>query len=79
MHTKKCSLSAKEVKDLNMFMRDKIKEMIKEHNCNMHMMRDFDDISISSSDESVQSIISNTSVEVSEDKSHKTASKKGGH
>eukprot|EP00957_Ditylum_brightwellii_P152128 11583023-Ditylum_brightwellii.AAC.1 len=31
--TKKCSLSTREVKDLNMFVKDKI-NMIKEHNCN---------------------------------------------
>eukprot|EP00957_Ditylum_brightwellii_P099749 7598660-Ditylum_brightwellii.AAC.1 len=33
---KKRSLIGKEVKDLNVFVKDKIKEMIKEHNRNMH-------------------------------------------
>eukprot|EP00957_Ditylum_brightwellii_P168607 12833484-Ditylum_brightwellii.AAC.1 len=51
---KKCSLSAKEVKDLIVFIKDKIKEMIKERNCNMHVMSNFEDLSISSSNKSVQ-------------------------
>eukprot|EP00957_Ditylum_brightwellii_P021595 1628198-Ditylum_brightwellii.AAC.1 len=37
--------------------------MIKEYNRNMHAMSDFEDLSISSSNESIQSIISNTSNE----------------
>eukprot|EP00957_Ditylum_brightwellii_P052244 3962113-Ditylum_brightwellii.AAC.1 len=45
--------SIKEVKDLNIFVKDKINEMIKEHNCNMHTMSDFEDLSIFSSDKNV--------------------------
>eukprot|EP00957_Ditylum_brightwellii_P097571 7431033-Ditylum_brightwellii.AAC.1 len=73
---KKCGLSAKEVKDLNAFVKDKIHEMIKECNCNMHAMSNFEDLSLSSINESVQSIIINTSVEGSSNKSGKPASKK---
>eukprot|EP00957_Ditylum_brightwellii_P113629 8663554-Ditylum_brightwellii.AAC.1 len=53
-HTKKCGLSAKEVKDINMFVKDKINETIKQHDCNIHAMSDFEDLSISSSNENVQ-------------------------
>eukprot|EP00957_Ditylum_brightwellii_P026532 2007310-Ditylum_brightwellii.AAC.1 len=73
---KKYGLSAKEVKDLITFTKNKIDEMIKEYNCNMHVMSDFKDLSISSSDKKVQSIISDTSVEGSDSKSCKPASKK---
>eukprot|EP00957_Ditylum_brightwellii_P211590 15366348-Ditylum_brightwellii.AAC.1 len=58
---KKRNLSAKEVKDLNAFVKGKINEMIKEHHCNMHVMSNFEDMSLSSSNKSVQSIISNNS------------------
>eukprot|EP00957_Ditylum_brightwellii_P039515 2989449-Ditylum_brightwellii.AAC.1 len=75
-HTKKCGLSAKEVKDINMFVKDKINETIKEHHCNMYAVSNFEDLSISSSNKSAQSIISNTSVEGSDDKSCKLDSKK---
>eukprot|EP00957_Ditylum_brightwellii_P168108 12798114-Ditylum_brightwellii.AAC.1 len=54
---KKCSLSTKEVKNLNTFVKDKIDETIKQCNHNMHAMSNFKDLSISSSNESVQSII----------------------
>ena len=69
----------KEVKDLNMFSKDKINKMIKKYNPNMHAMSDFEDLSISSSNKNIQSIISNTSVEGSDNKSCKLASKKWGH
>eukprot|EP00957_Ditylum_brightwellii_P080920 6155519-Ditylum_brightwellii.AAC.1 len=70
---------AKEVKDLNTFVKDKINEMIKRCSCNIHVMSDFKDLFLSSSHKSVQSIISNTSEEGSDDKSCKLASKKLGH
>eukprot|EP00957_Ditylum_brightwellii_P160993 12256868-Ditylum_brightwellii.AAC.1 len=60
---KKCSLSTKEVKDLNALVKDKTDEMIKERACNMHVMRYFEDLSLSSSNKSVQNIISDTSEE----------------
>eukprot|EP00957_Ditylum_brightwellii_P146836 11178237-Ditylum_brightwellii.AAC.1 len=73
---KRCGLTGKEVKDLNAFFKDKIKETIKECNCNMHAMSDFEDLSISSSSKHIQSIISNTSVEGSDNKSCKLVHKK---
>eukprot|EP00957_Ditylum_brightwellii_P109132 8325334-Ditylum_brightwellii.AAC.1 len=73
---KKCNLSAKEVKDLNMFVKDKIDEKINQCNCNMHKMSNFKDLSISSSDKSIQSIIGKTSIEGSDNKNCKLASKK---
>eukprot|EP00957_Ditylum_brightwellii_P133596 10185885-Ditylum_brightwellii.AAC.1 len=75
-YAKKCSLSAREVKDLNTSVKNKINETIKQHNCSMHAMSNFKDLSISSSDESVQNIISNTSVEDSDNENCKPASKK---
>eukprot|EP00957_Ditylum_brightwellii_P146162 11128968-Ditylum_brightwellii.AAC.1 len=69
MGSKRQGLIGKEVKDLNTFVKDKINKTIKEHNCNMHVMSDFKDLSISSSNESIKSIksvISNTSVESSD-------------
>ena len=45
---KKRGLTGKEVKDLNAFAKDKIAKTIKERDCNMHAMSDFDDISLSS-------------------------------
>eukprot|EP00957_Ditylum_brightwellii_P123828 9439428-Ditylum_brightwellii.AAC.1 len=68
---KKRSLSAKEIKHLYVFVKDKINETIKECNRNMHMMSSFEDLSISLSNKSVQSIISNT-----DNKRCKTAYKK---
>eukprot|EP00957_Ditylum_brightwellii_P186993 14241216-Ditylum_brightwellii.AAC.1 len=62
---KRRSLTGKEVKDLNVFAKDKIDKTIKDRNCDMHAMSDFKDLLISSSDESIQSIISNTSNEES--------------
>ena len=59
-------MTGKEVKDLNAFVKDKINETIKEHNHDMHAMSNFKDLSISSSHESIQSIISNTSNEESD-------------
>eukprot|EP00957_Ditylum_brightwellii_P094865 7224643-Ditylum_brightwellii.AAC.1 len=73
---KKCSLSAKEVKDLNRFVKGKISETIKECTCNMHAMSNFEDLFLSSSNKIAQSIISATSEEGSDDKSCKLASKK---
>eukprot|EP00957_Ditylum_brightwellii_P137214 10462057-Ditylum_brightwellii.AAC.1 len=73
---KRCGLTGKEVKDLNSFVKDKIDETIKEHERNMHAMSNFEDLSISSSDESIQSIISDTSDEESDNDSHKPAHKK---
>eukprot|EP00957_Ditylum_brightwellii_P060953 4627222-Ditylum_brightwellii.AAC.1 len=70
------SRSGKEVKDLNVFAKCKIKETIKGCHRNMHVMSNFEDLSISSSNKSIQSIISNTSVENSDDNSHKLAHKK---
>ena len=75
-HAKRRGLTGKEVKDLNMFVKDKIKEIIKERDCNMHAISDFEDLSISSSDESIQSIISGTSDEESDSDSCKPAHKK---
>eukprot|EP00957_Ditylum_brightwellii_P084457 6422538-Ditylum_brightwellii.AAC.1 len=46
-HTKKHSLSAKEVKNINVFIKDKIDETIKQCNCNMPEMSNFKDLSIS--------------------------------
>eukprot|EP00957_Ditylum_brightwellii_P007968 603372-Ditylum_brightwellii.AAC.1 len=59
-----------------MFVKDKIKETIKECDCNMHAMNNFKDLSLSSSNDSIQSIISDTSVKGSDNKSHKQACKK---
>eukprot|EP00957_Ditylum_brightwellii_P049073 3723546-Ditylum_brightwellii.AAC.1 len=70
------SLTGKEVKDLNTFVKDKINKTIKERNRNMHAMSNFKDLLISSSDESIQSIISNNSNEESDSNSHKPAHKK---
>eukprot|EP00957_Ditylum_brightwellii_P021201 1598181-Ditylum_brightwellii.AAC.1 len=44
---KKRGLTGKEVKDLNTFVKDRIKEMIKERKHNMHAMSNFEDLSIS--------------------------------
>ena len=62
---KKRSLTGREVKDLNAFVKDKINETIKERNCNMYAMSNFNNLSLSSSNESMESIISNTSDEES--------------
>eukprot|EP00957_Ditylum_brightwellii_P166702 12690170-Ditylum_brightwellii.AAC.1 len=40
---KKRSLTGKEVKDLNTFVKDKIKEIFKEHNRDMHVMSNIED------------------------------------
>eukprot|EP00957_Ditylum_brightwellii_P209591 15362382-Ditylum_brightwellii.AAC.1 len=73
---KKHGLTGREVKDLNAFVKDKIKETIKEHDCDMHAMSDFDNLFISSSDNSMESIISDTSNEESDSDSCKPAHKK---
>eukprot|EP00957_Ditylum_brightwellii_P063486 4819465-Ditylum_brightwellii.AAC.1 len=51
---KKRSLTGKEVSNLNAFDKDKIKETIKECNRDMHTMSDFEDLSISLSNKSIQ-------------------------
>eukprot|EP00957_Ditylum_brightwellii_P176839 13470028-Ditylum_brightwellii.AAC.1 len=76
MRTKKCGLTGREVKDLNTFVKDKIDETIKERNRNMHAMSNFKDLYISSSNESIKSIINNTSDEESDGNSRKPAHKK---
>ena len=73
---RKRGLTGKEVKDLNAFVKDKINETIKDRDRDLHAMSDFDDISISSSDDSVMSIVSDTSDEESDGDSHKPAHKK---
>eukprot|EP00957_Ditylum_brightwellii_P039401 2980831-Ditylum_brightwellii.AAC.1 len=59
-----------------MFVKDKIKETIKERDRNMHAMSNFKDLSISSSNNIIKSIISNTSNEESDSDSCKPAHKK---
>eukprot|EP00957_Ditylum_brightwellii_P094140 7167546-Ditylum_brightwellii.AAC.1 len=76
MRAKKHSLTGKEVKHLNAFVKDKIKETIKEHNCDMHMMSNFKDLFISSSDKGIQCIISNTFVKGYDNYSGKLAHNK---
>eukprot|EP00957_Ditylum_brightwellii_P064799 4916854-Ditylum_brightwellii.AAC.1 len=73
---KRRGLTGKEVKDLNAFVKDKIKETIKESNRDMHEMSNFEDLSISLNNESIQSIISNTFDEESDSDSYKLAHKK---
>eukprot|EP00957_Ditylum_brightwellii_P141313 10766790-Ditylum_brightwellii.AAC.1 len=74
--TKKQGLTGREVKDLNVFIKDKIKETIKERNHNMHAMSIFDSLSIFSSNDSIKSIISDTSNEESYGDNGKLAHKK---
>eukprot|EP00957_Ditylum_brightwellii_P161045 12260844-Ditylum_brightwellii.AAC.1 len=74
--TKKCGLNIKEAKDLNKFGKDNIDETIKQCNCDMHTMSNFKYLSISLSDESVKSIVSDTSVEDSGNEDCNPASKK---
>eukprot|EP00957_Ditylum_brightwellii_P181342 13813950-Ditylum_brightwellii.AAC.1 len=73
---KKRGLKGREVKDLNALIKDKINETIKEGDCGMHAMSNFEDLSISSSDDSIKSIISNTFDEESDSNIHKPAHKK---
>eukprot|EP00957_Ditylum_brightwellii_P119458 9114387-Ditylum_brightwellii.AAC.1 len=73
---KRCSLTGREVKDLNAFVKDKINETIKECKRIMHAMSNFEDLSISSSNESIKSIISDTSNEELDGNSCKPAHKK---
>eukprot|EP00957_Ditylum_brightwellii_P167710 12767304-Ditylum_brightwellii.AAC.1 len=72
---RKRGLTGKEVKDLNAFVKDKIDKTIKERDRDMQAMSDFDDIFLSSSNESMESIISDTNDEESCD-SRKPAHKK---
>eukprot|EP00957_Ditylum_brightwellii_P120702 9206554-Ditylum_brightwellii.AAC.1 len=74
--TKKHSLSAKEVKDLNAFVKDKVDKMIKDCNYDMHAMSGFKNLLISSSNESAQSIKRNTSTKASDDEDCKQTAKK---
>eukprot|EP00957_Ditylum_brightwellii_P140787 10724397-Ditylum_brightwellii.AAC.1 len=69
-HTKKRSLNVYEVNDLNMFVNNK------ERNCSMHAMRNFEDLSISSINESIQSIVSNISINASNNEDCKLVTKK---
>eukprot|EP00957_Ditylum_brightwellii_P180862 13779051-Ditylum_brightwellii.AAC.2 len=50
-HAKKHGPSAKEVKDLNTFVKGKIDKTIKQCNFNMHMINNFEDLSIFSTNE----------------------------
>eukprot|EP00957_Ditylum_brightwellii_P020656 1557227-Ditylum_brightwellii.AAC.1 len=75
-HAKKHGLTGREIKDLNVFVKDKIKETIKDRDCDMHAMSNFEDLSISSSNDSIKSIISDTSDEESDSDSCKLAHKK---
>eukprot|EP00957_Ditylum_brightwellii_P037273 2821714-Ditylum_brightwellii.AAC.1 len=68
---KRHGLTGKEIKDLNVFVKDKINKTIKERNHDMHVMSNFKDLS-----ESIQSIISDTSDEELDSNSHKPAHKK---
>eukprot|EP00957_Ditylum_brightwellii_P042118 3189925-Ditylum_brightwellii.AAC.1 len=73
---KKRGLTGREIKDLSAFVKDKIKETIKDCNRDMHAMSNFKDLSISSSDDSIESIISDTSDEELDSDSRKPAYKK---
>eukprot|EP00957_Ditylum_brightwellii_P022935 1730999-Ditylum_brightwellii.AAC.1 len=73
---KKRVLTGREVKDLNVFVKDKIKETIKERDSDMHAMSNFSNLSISSSDDSIKCIISNTSDEELDGDSRKPTHKK---
>eukprot|EP00957_Ditylum_brightwellii_P129788 9900183-Ditylum_brightwellii.AAC.1 len=75
-YTKKHGLSAKEVKYLSTFAKYKINKTIKQHYCSMYTMNNFKDLSFSSIYESIQSIMSDTSEEGSDNEDHKLASKK---
>eukprot|EP00957_Ditylum_brightwellii_P196193 14948959-Ditylum_brightwellii.AAC.1 len=74
--TKRRGLTGQDVKDLSAFVNNKINKTIKECNRGMHMMSNFEDLSISSSNESIQSIIRNTSDEELDSNSRKPAHKK---
>eukprot|EP00957_Ditylum_brightwellii_P194970 14854603-Ditylum_brightwellii.AAC.1 len=76
MRTKKHGLSAKEVKDLNAYFKDKINETIKECSCDIHAMNNFEELLVSSINKSIQSIMDDTSVEDSDDEGCKADTKK---
>eukprot|EP00957_Ditylum_brightwellii_P104656 7975147-Ditylum_brightwellii.AAC.1 len=59
-----------------MLVKDKIDNAIKRSNHDMHTVSNFEELSISSNYERVQSIMSDTSAEDSGDEDHKHASKK---
>eukprot|EP00957_Ditylum_brightwellii_P039650 2999621-Ditylum_brightwellii.AAC.1 len=65
-----------QVKDLNTFIKDKINEMIKQCDQNMHAISNFEELFTSSNYESVHSIVRDTSVEDSGDEECKPDSKK---
>eukprot|EP00957_Ditylum_brightwellii_P008189 619639-Ditylum_brightwellii.AAC.1 len=73
---KKRGLTGREVKDLNAFVKDNIEESIKERDRDMHAMSDFNNLFLSSSNDSMESIIGDTSDEESDGNSHKPAHKK---
>eukprot|EP00957_Ditylum_brightwellii_P162594 12381131-Ditylum_brightwellii.AAC.1 len=75
-HAKKCGLSTKEVKNFNVFVKDKVDKIIKECDCNMHAMSKFKDMLISSSNKSFQSILNDTSIEGSNNEDCKLTTKK---
>eukprot|EP00957_Ditylum_brightwellii_P097435 7421004-Ditylum_brightwellii.AAC.2 len=75
-HAKKHGLVAKDVKDLNTFINDKVNKMLNEHDNNLHVMNSVKELSISSSNESIQSIASNTLAKASDSKDRKLAAKK---
>eukprot|EP00957_Ditylum_brightwellii_P145488 11078233-Ditylum_brightwellii.AAC.1 len=74
--TKKRNLNAIVVKDLNAFINDKVDEILKEHDNALHMVSDFKERLISSSNKSGQSIIRKTSVIASNNKDCKPVAKK---
>eukprot|EP00957_Ditylum_brightwellii_P084328 6412683-Ditylum_brightwellii.AAC.1 len=54
----KQGLNVKEIKDLNLFISNKVDEMFESHERDLHTMSDVEDILISSSNESIISITS---------------------
>eukprot|EP00957_Ditylum_brightwellii_P200378 15276472-Ditylum_brightwellii.AAC.1 len=59
-----------------MFVNNKVNKMFKEHVNNMHIMSNFENVLISSTDKSVQRIMSITSVEASNNEDCKLVAKK---
>eukprot|EP00957_Ditylum_brightwellii_P148374 11296132-Ditylum_brightwellii.AAC.1 len=74
--TKKHGLYAKEAKDCNAFINGKFDKMLKEHGNKLHTMGTFKELLFSSSNKSIQSIVSNTSIEASDNEDHKSVAKK---
>eukprot|EP00957_Ditylum_brightwellii_P186497 14199322-Ditylum_brightwellii.AAC.1 len=69
-------MTGREVKDLNAIVKDMIDETTKERNRDMHAMSNFKDLSISSSNNSIKCIVSDTSDEESDGNNHKLPHKK---